>query len=44
MVEKPTQGTGLVSTLSDKVGVEMKNSNDLMNWIIFGKENKFYNK
>lgn len=34
--------TSLVSTFAENIGVELKNTNELMNWIVFGSEQKFY--
>lgn len=43
-IAKPTvESSTLVTTFGSKVGVEMKTTNDLMNWIIFGDATRTFN-
>jgi len=33
---------GIISTFAENMSLDLKSTNDLMNWIIFGEEKKFH--
>ncbi len=39
--EKEPRGS-IVASFSEKINVDLKSTNDLMNWIYFGEDKKFY--
>jgi hypothetical protein len=40
-VEMP-QGNPAVVSLGEKIGVPMKSANDLMQWVLFGEQARFF--
>lgn len=44
-VQKPEVqiASGIVTTFSEKIGVSLKNTSDLMNWIVFGDTKAKFN-
>lgn len=48
LIEKPTipDGNPIAMSLGEKLGVDMKSTKDLMNWVIFGdpKERGYFHE
>lgn len=41
-VAKPEYSGGIVGSFAAKMNLDLKDTNDLMNWIIFGEDAKHY--